>query len=164
MRRVEKLFIEHVDAVYNVAYRIVWNASDAEDVVQRTFLKAIVRLDQLHDPCSSRPWLLQISYREAISTIRGRREIPTPSEDWPETSSSPDPANDVVARDVAHVLSALLASMNEQDRMAVVLRDVEQLSMTDVANVLGVGLSAAKMRVHRGRAALRHLASAKELR
>ena len=47
--RIETLFNEHVDAVYNVAYRVLWKRDDAEDVVQATFVKAFLRLDQLKD-------------------------------------------------------------------------------------------------------------------
>ncbi len=162
--RLEVLFAEQVESVFNVAYRVLWNRADAEDVVQRTFLKALTRLDQIRDPGRVRPWLLQVAYRESIAVVRARREVPTAPEDMPESVvSGAGPAEAAVLSDVARILSEALGEMNEQERVAVVLRDVEQLPIREVAEVLGVGVSAAKMRVHRGRASLRELIAGKEV-
>ena len=163
--RVESLFVVHVDAVFNVAYRVLWNRSDAEDVVQATFLKAFTRLDQLADGSRVRPWILQVAYRESISIIRQRRDIPIDPVTFPDTAAlEPGPVDLLVAADIAAEVSHALGRLDPAERMAVVLRDVEQLSMRDVAAVLGVGLSAAKMRVHRGRQSLRRLLEALEVR
>lgn len=162
--RLEVLFAEQVESVFNVAYRVLWNRADAEDVVQRTFLKALTRLDQLRDPGRVRPWLLQVAYREAIAVVRARREVPTAPEDMPESEvAGAGPAEAAVLSDVARTLSEALGKMNESERVAVVLRDVEQLPTREVAEVLGVGISAAKMRIHRGRASLRELLAGKEV-
>ena len=163
--RVELLFVENVDAVFNVASRVVWNRIDAEDVVQRTFVKALSRLDQLNDPARARPWLLQIAYREAIAVIRSRREVPTDPGAMPDSAAAAlGPADFAVASNVARIVHGALQSMDMDERLAVVLRDVEQLPMKSVAEVLDVGLSAAKMRVHRGRASLRVLLSTESVR
>lgn len=163
--RIEALFRAHVDAVYNVAYRVLWNASDAEDVVQAAFVKAFTRLDQLEDQAKTRPWLLQIAYREAITIVRRRRDVPTDPTEMPETTSDDHgPDEQAIARTVADQISQALAQLPEDERMAVVLRDVEELPMREVAEVLEIGLSAAKMRVHRGRAELRRLLSSAEVR
>jgi len=156
--RLEPLFLANVDASFNVAHRVLWNRSDAEDVVQNTFVKAATRLDQLTDVSRARPWLLQIAYREAIALLRKRRETPTDPAALPDGPSHlPGPADIALNSDLARRISDALASMDEGQRIAVVLRDVEELPMREVANVMGVGESAAKMRVSRGREALRHL-------
>jgi RNA polymerase sigma-70 factor (ECF subfamily) len=154
--RLQGIFTEHLDAVFNVAYRTVWNRADAEDVVQATFLKVATRLDQLDEVDRERPWLLQIAYREAIAVIRRRRDLPTPPDATPEVATPEGgPEELVVAIELARIITAALAALHPEQRAAVVLRDVEELPMRDVATVLDVGLSTAKMRVHRGRAALR---------
>lgn len=159
---MELLFTQNVDAVFNVAYRVLWRRADAEDVVQQTFLKVLLRLDQLQDSARVRPWLLQIAYREAISVLRSRRDLPTDPTKLPETEEpGAGPADLVVLSDVARTVQGALDAMDPDERLAVVLRDVEQLPMRDVAEVLGIGLSAAKMRVHRGRASLRLAMSGK---
>lgn len=159
---MELLFTQNVDAVFNVAYRVLWRRADAEDVVQQTFLKVILRLDQLRDAERVRPWLLQIAYREAISVLRSRRDVPTDPTELPETQDPrAGPAEVVVLSEVARTVQGALDAMDPDERLAVVLRDVEQLPMRDVADVLGIGLSAAKMRAHRGRASLRLAMSGK---
>lgn len=165
LRRLESLFVGNVDAVFNVAYRVLWNTADAEDVVQQTFVKALTRLDQLRDSSRERPWLLRVAYREAIAVVRRRRELPTDPVDLPITIAADScPLETAVAADIAGVVHRALEQMNKEERMAVVLRDVEDLPMRDVAEVLGIGLSAAKMRVHRGRSSLRQLLASKEVR
>ena len=161
---VEQLFRSHADGVFNVAYRVLWNRTDAEDVVQTTFVKAFGRIDQLRDPDKARPWLLQVGYRESIAVLRRRREAPVDPADLPvAVSSEPSPDDVVVASAVAAELSKALHRLSPDERMAVVLRDVEDLPMRDVAEVLGVGVSAAKMRVHRGRQRLRSLLADSEV-
>ena len=131
--RIEALFRAHVDAVYNVAYRVLWNAADAEDVVQAAFVKAFTRLDQLEDGAKARPWLLQITYREAIAIVRRRRDVPTDPTEMPETTSDDHgPDDQAIARSVADQISAALLQLRDDERMAVVLRDVEELPMREV--------------------------------
>jgi len=156
--RVESLFEAHIDSVFNVGYRVLWNRADAEDVAQRTFLKALQRLDQIEDDRRERAWLLQIAYREAIASMRKRREVPTAPDKFPVVPApGACPAEAAIAAEVASRLAVALAAMRDDERIAVVLRDVEGLPMRDVAEVLGIGHSAAKMRVNRGRSSLRQL-------
>lgn len=155
---IEALFVDHLDAVFNVAYRVLWSRADAEDVVQATFTKAFLSLDALKDKSRAKPWLLQIAYREAITIIRRRRDVPTDPQDMPQEASGIEgPAEQAILSDIVNRISLALECIEDDERMAVVLRDVEQLPMAEVASVLGVGLSAAKMRVHRGRQALRRI-------
>lgn len=162
---VEDLFRAHVDGVFNVAFRVLWNRADAEDVVQATFVKAFGRIDQLRDPGKARAWLLQVAYRESIGVLRRRRDVPVDPTDLPVAAcDDPTPADLVAASAVAAELSRALQRLSPDERMAVVLRDVEDLPMREVAEVLGVGVSAAKMRVHRGRQRLRVLLDGSEVR
>ena len=162
--RVAKLFTAHVDAVFNVGYRITWNRADAEDITQATFVKALTRLDQLHDDARARPWLLKVAYREALTVLRKRRDVPTDPTLLPHCAGSERRSDDqAMAADLSEILSGALSKVAEAERTAVVLRDIEQLPMRDVADVMGIGLSAAKMRVHRGRQALRKLLEGHDL-
>lgn len=161
---IETLFRTHVDALYNVAFRVLWSRVDAEDAVQRAFVKAVTRLDQLNEPNRMRPWLLQIVYRESIAILRSRRDIPNDPGAMPEQADlAPGPAELAIAKTIADTINQALNRMHQEERVAVVLRDIEGLAMREVAEVLGIGNSAAKMRVHRGRAALRVLLSDQEV-
>lgn len=154
--RFEDLFNANIDAVFNVAHRLLWNRADAEDIVQTTFLKAITQMDQLREADRARPWLLQMAYRDSIGTIRRRRDRPTDPAKLPERATSqPGPGDIAVASEIARLVAAALADLDESERIAVTLRDVEDLPMREVASVMDIRISAAKMRVHRGRASLR---------
>lgn len=163
-QRVERLFRGHIDAVFNVAYRVLWNRADAEDAVQAAFVKAFTRIDQLADAERERPWLLQIAYREAIAIVRRRRALPVDPSELPEMVDQRSPEDSAVSGEVVRMINAALLELQEQERMAVVLRDIEELSMAQVAEVLDIGLSAAKMRVHRGRQSLRLILEKAEVR
>lgn len=78
-------------------------------------------------------------------------------------STQPGPDEQAIASSIATELSNALERISPDERLAVVLRDVEGLPMIEVAEVIGVGLSAAKMRVHRGRQSLRVLLENSEL-
>ncbi len=161
---IEELFVAHVEGVYNVAYRVVWNTSDADDVVQATFVKAFSRIGQLTDTGKVRSWLLQVAYREAITIVRRRRDVPMdPADIPPERCGLPGPAETAVASAVAAEISSALQRLEPDERLAVVLRDIEGLPMREVAEVVGIGLSAAKMRVHRGRQSLRTMLEKSEI-
>jgi len=151
-----KLFEANVEAAFNVAYRLVWNRADAQDVVQNAFVKAARGHEQLRDATKARGWLLRITYREALMVLRTRRDVPTDPSDLPErTNLDLDPAGLVVRAEMADIIQGAIDRLPEALRTAFVLRDVEELPMHDVADVLDIGLSAAKMRVARARELLR---------
>lgn len=153
--RLVDLFEQHVDGVYTVAYRIVWNRADADDVTQATFLKAMLNLEDLRDPSRAKPWLYRIAYREAITVLRRRRDTPVDPVELPEQVDTTTPESAVEARDLAETLHRAIGTLPVSLRSAFVLRDVEELSMAEVAASLDIGLSAAKMRVQRARSQLR---------
>lgn len=151
-----ELFERTVDGAYNVAYRLLWNHADAADVVQNAFIKAVLHRDQLSEPGKARSWVLGIAYREALMVLRGRRDTPTDPSRLPEAASlGPDPAELAIRSELAQLLSDAIGALPESLRGAFVLRDVEELPMAEVATVLEIGESAAKMRVARARESLR---------
>jgi RNA polymerase sigma-70 factor (ECF subfamily) len=151
-----ELFEANVDAAFSVAYRLVWNRADAQDVVQNAFVKAAHGREQLRDASKARSWLLSITYREALMVLRARRDVPTDPIDLPEHATARlDPADLVVQHELAGVMRAAIDRLPEALRTAFVLRDVEELPIGDVAEVLEIGMSAAKMRVARARECLR---------
>ena len=151
-----ELFRDTAQASYNLAARVVWNHHDALDVVQSAFLQAALRQHQLRDPQRSRSWVLGIVYREALQVLRRRRELPTaPGELVESEVPHADPAEALVDREVAALIRAAVRGLPEPLRVAFVLRDVEELPMREVAQVLDIGESAAKMRVARARESLR---------
>lgn len=151
-----ELFERTVDGAYNVAYRLLWNHADAADVVQNVFIKAVLHRDQLIDAGKARSWVLGISYREALMVLRGRRDTPTDPSRLPDRPApASDPEELALRSELATLLGEAIDALPDSLRVAFVLRDVEELPMAEVASVLDIGESAAKMRVARGRESLR---------
>ena len=155
VERVTGLFELHADSVFHVAWRILWSAADAEDVTQTTFVRAFTRLDQLVDSARERPWLLQIAYHGALEVLRRRRDVPTDPAELPDRPTGDDTERIADRRATAVLLHAAIDGLPGNLRLAFVLRDVEGLSTHEVATTLGIGESAAKMRVARAREQLR---------
>ena len=151
-----ELFQANVDAAFNVAYRLVWNRADAQDVVQTSFIKATRNVSQLRDASKARSWLLSITYREALMVLRSRRDTPIDPFAIPErVGHQPGPEDLLIQQELADEIRTAIDHLPELLRTAFVLRDVEELPMTEVAEVLDIGPSAAKMRVARARELLR---------
>ncbi len=151
-----ELFQANVGAAFNVAYRLVWNRADAQDVVQTSFIKAMGSVSQLRDASKARGWLLSITYREALMVLRSRRDLPTDPFAIPErVGHQPGPEDQLLQHELADEIRTAIDRLPELLRTAFVLRDVEELPMTEVAEVLDIGPSAAKMRVARARELLR---------
>ncbi len=151
-----ELFQANADAAFNVAYRLVWNRADAEDVVQSSFVKAARGLGQLRDPDKARSWLLSITYREALAVLRTHRDIATDPAVLRDTVGvGPGPEDLAVQQELAVMIQAAIDGLPTTLRTAFVLRDVEEVPMANVAEILGIGISAAKMRVARAREVLR---------
>lgn len=155
LERIVELFELHADSVFHVAWRILWSVPDAEDVTQTTFVRAFTRLDQLRDAGRARPWLLQIAYHSALEVLRRRRDVPTDPSELPDRPTADDTEQLVDRRATLRLLQEAVDELPGTLRLAFVLRDIEGLSMIEVAETLGVGESAAKMRVARAREQLR---------
>jgi DNA-directed RNA polymerase specialized sigma24 family protein len=96
-----ELFQANVSAAFNVAYRLVWNRADAQDVVQTSFIKATRSISQLRDASKARCWLINITYREALMVLRSRRDLPTDPFALPDPDGRHLPGSLTTHRDVS---------------------------------------------------------------
>lgn len=162
--------------VFNLCYRTTGNAEDAADATQEAFLSAYRSLTTFRgsaDGFSS--WLLRIAVNACLDQGRKRRRRPAQSLDQYIEEHQGEPlelAQDVHAGPEARTLRAEtvrqveagLQQLPTEQRLTVVLCDVQGLSYEQAAEVLGVELGTVKSRLSRGRAALReHLVSNGEL-
>ncbi len=153
---LEDIFRSDSAGVYTIARRVLGNDADSEDVTQTSFIRAFTARSSLRDPHRTRPWLFRIAYREAIAVLRRRRELPTsPAVMVQRLDPEPGPEASAVATETALRVRQAIESLPAGLAAAVVLRDLQGLPMAEVAQVLGVGVSAAKMRVHRARTRLK---------
>ena len=147
-------------AVYRVAYGLVRNAGDADDLAQETFVRAWQAIGRFRVGEPLYPWLARIAVNQAMSLFRRRRRRPeTPLEPLLEAGrqwgGGDDPADQAADRDRAAHLEAALAELSHEHQSVLVLRAVEGLSYEEIANVLGVPAGTVMSRLSRARAELR---------
>lgn len=163
----EELIARYEQPIYGLVFRLVGNQPDACDVVQEIFLKVFRGVQSFREQSSLRTWIYRIAINEAHNHRRWfvrhcRREISIESErderghsleDATDPGRSPfEQASDSENRTL---IERALTRINPVFRTAVVLRDVQNLSYEEIAEILQVSLGTVKSRILRGREALR---------
>jgi len=159
------LVTRYQDRIYRLALRMSRNASDAEEIVQETFLRAHGGIASFHGESRFGTWLYRIAVNQALMLRRAAKRRPTSSIEVlsPEVqdvglprSSPSDGADDLLQeKRLTQRAHEALQALDEHQRAAVVLRDLEELSAEEAAAVLGISAEAVRQRAHRGRLKLR---------
>ena len=139
--------------LYGTAYRMTGNAADAEDLVQDTLLRAFRGFDRFAAGTNLRAWLFTILYRVRADGLRRKSRVP-PTEELDGEGPPVPPPQDALAQG-GEDLERAIAALPEPFRVAVVLRDVEELSYGEIAEIMRVPMGTVMSRIHRGRALLR---------
>ncbi len=129
------------------------NAHDAEDLVQETFLRAYRGFDRYEPGTNIRAWLFTILHRVRTDAFRRAGRSPQTVEMVDDGPAVPAPQEALASG--AEDIERALAALPEVFRVAVVLRDVEDLSYDEIAGVLDIPIGTVMSRIHRGRALLR---------
>ncbi len=163
----EELLNLYEHAVYNLVYRLVNHPADAQDITQEVFLKVFRNLGRFEGKSTLKTWIYRIAINESynhrrwfsrhrkgeLSLAADESHARSLSEVLPDTCRSPfQLASDTETR---LLIEEALAQINPLFRAAVVLRDLEDMSYEEVAEVLEVSLGTVKSRILRGREALR---------
>ena len=162
----EELFRRHRRRVALIASRFFRQREQVEEVVQESFTKAYFALGEFGGgrDASFAAWLARIAFNTSYDELRRQKRRPEGAlEDLTEEESSrlaerlrpgSDAEGAAVSRDLA---SKLLARLSPEDRLVLVLLDVEGLSVAEIAELMGWGGSKVKVRAHRARAHLRRV-------
>lgn len=151
--------------LYRLARGILRNDSEAEDVVQETYVRAFTHLDSFRGDSSLATWLARIAMNEALGRLRSRR----PGVEWtslpPGTleaqiiqfplSATPDPEKTMAQREIQHVVEHAIDELPEAFRLVFITRVVEGMNVEETADILGLKPETVKTRLHRARAMLR---------
>jgi len=162
----EQLIEQYADSVYRTAYRLLQNDHDAEDAMQETFITVYLRINEFQGKSRLSSWLYRIVTNKALDIIRKqarKTDAATDAiEDMGEDAAELLPDNSAILpedwaerRETNAIIQKGIASLSPTLRAAFVLFEIEGLSMEEVADALNISLSAAKVRVHRARQALR---------
>ena len=167
-RAVPRLLEAYGDRLYQLGLRNCGTRAEAEDLVQETMIQALRSWDSFEGRSRPSTWLFRIALRTCRRMHRRRSGEPERFESLENISARPDQA-DASPTDLSHVmpgagldrrelangLDAALARIPEDFRMALVLKDIADFSVEEVAAILDIPQATAKTRVHRGRVRLR---------
>jgi RNA polymerase sigma factor (sigma-70 family) len=155
----EAAAMQHLDAAYNLARWLSRSPSDAEDIVQEAMLRAFAAFDQLRGD-DIRPWLMRI-VRNCCHAYLGQRErrghVPLPTcATGPELAfEGPDPEQQAQRAGEARRLRATIADLPDALREVLILREMEDLSYREIADVVGAPIGTVMSRLARARALLK---------
>jgi RNA polymerase sigma-70 factor, ECF subfamily len=151
---IEQLVAAHAQTVFRVAYSVIRNHSDAEDVTQETFLRA-VKHGRLHRIENHKAWLVKIAWRLALD--RSKRISSEPLDQVIQTlPSTEEPLDQVInEQQRSEVLRKLLDTLPRDLREVVMLSTVEEMSSVDIAGVMGIPEGSVRTRLMRARAMLK---------
>ena len=163
-----ELIQPYIAAVNGICHSILRNKPDTEDAAQNTLLKAFTHIGELRAEQSFKTWLLQIAINEARMRIRKDRKhlFDSLSEEIPETEEDnfkprrfaawrDIPLQELECKQIRDALGRALMSLDYKYRDVILLRDVQQLSVSQVAGILGISECAVTSRLHRARLQMR---------
>lgn len=152
--------------LYRLARGILRNDSEAEDVVQATYVRAFTHLDGFRGDSSLATWLARITMNEALGRLRRQR----PGVEWtslppgvleaqiiqfPLSSPPEDPEKSMAQREIQHVVEHAIDDLPEAFRIVFITRVIEGMNVEETAEILGLKPETVKTRLHRARAMLR---------
>jgi RNA polymerase sigma-70 factor, ECF subfamily len=160
-RRFEQLAMPHLDAAYNLARWLTHNDHDAQDVVQEALVRALRYIGGLRGD-GARAWLLQIVRHTCYSWLKENRPVEKVTLDdfddaWQELAapSADEPPALAMRRADKAQIDAAIAGLPVAYREVLVLRELEDLSYTDIARIAEIPIGTVMSRLSRARALLR---------
>jgi RNA polymerase sigma-70 factor, ECF subfamily len=141
--------------VYNLAFRMLGDAAEAEDAAQETFLRAYAQLKAFHPDRKFATWLLSIGAHHCIDRLRRRRfrwmSLDEPQVQETVAASAPGPEETAFARERTEEVQALLQKLSPASRAVVVLKYWNDLDVNTIAQMTGDSVGAVKVRLFRAR-------------
>jgi RNA polymerase sigma-70 factor (ECF subfamily) len=152
---VQTRFVQqNLRRIFLLIYRIVGNVDDAQDLTQETFIKALQRQSQLKELEKATPWLSRIAANTAIDFLRRNRKFTfTDVNQLTETfiSELETPEQSVLRGERKLHLDGGLATLTERERMALLLRDVEDLPADQVAAHMNCSMATVRSHIANAR-------------
>ena len=163
----DRLFTEYSGPIYNYALRMIGDADRAADIAQDTFIKAYRKLDTLTDTSAARSWIYRIATNTAIDAMRRSRHTIRMDEgdDQPveQPDGGPGPETQVLSGLLDERIGRALLRLKPNHRQCLVLSDVEDMSATQIGEVMGMTGGAVRVLLCRARGEMRRLLAAEGL-
>jgi len=162
-RAFGELVSRYESKVFSLALKMLRNPEDAEDVLQDTFLRAYRGIKSFQGTSTFSTWIYRITANSALMRLR-KKQLPTVSiEDQEENETpvsiadwTPGPVEQLLNSELRRVMEEAIDALPPEFRQVFILRDVEELSNADVAEILDLSVAAVKSRLHRARLKIRN--------
>jgi len=166
-RAFRELLDEHRDRVFNITFRMLGNRAEAEDVAQEVFITVFKTIETFREESKFSTWLYRVTVNHTKNRIkylsrRHQRDTDELDETSRETNGASGAPLRIVAPDRAlegaqldALVQEAIANLDEDHRVVVVLRDVEDLSIEEICEITGLPDGTVKSRLHRARLALK---------
>ncbi len=171
MTAFNALVSRHERAVFGVCMRLLSDASLAEDATQDTFIRAWSAIDSFRGGVV-RPWLLRIATNRAYDLLRAKSRRPAGSlgqelfevePEWTSQAVMTEAPDAHAARtELSALLEQALAALPDDQRLAIILSDVQGYGYDEIAEICGIAVGTVKSRISRGRARLRDILQSSE--
>lgn len=157
-----RLVLKHKDRIYSLCVRLLQDRDDADDVAQETFVKVYHGLKDFRREAKFSSWL----YRIAVNTSKNKQmsqpyreskrsqdleSIDTNSTEVTGSENSPAPDQVLENKTKGAAIERAIANLPEEQRVLIVLRDIEGRSYDEIAELVGLNLGTVKSRLNRGR-------------
>jgi len=161
---LESLLLRYQPRVYRFGMKMCGNPEDAKDILQETLFAMVRGMRDFRGAASLSTWLYTIARSFCIKRRRRSRFAPAEPQSLDAAAEAsaavadprPGPEEDVAGRQLEAALARAIAALKPMYREVLVLRDIEGLSASQVAEVLDIGVDAVKSRLHRARLTVRH--------
>jgi RNA polymerase sigma factor (sigma-70 family) len=160
--RFNALMLPHMTAAYNLARWLISNPDDASDVVQESYMRAI-KFFNSYRRGAARSWLLTIVRNTSLNWLaqkRSQRTIPLPTNDDDHCEENEfidekaNPEFDLIQQEATATMDQLITALPIIYREVVILREIEELSYKEIAEVIGMPIGTVMSRLARARKAI----------
>jgi RNA polymerase sigma-70 factor (ECF subfamily) len=166
--RFEREALVHTEALYRAALRMTKNESDAQDLVQETFLRAYRNFESFEEGTNCRAWLFRIMTNTFINAYRSKQKeaASIPYDDVDDnflysqlagSTETGDPERDFFAKVIDKDVVEAIDQLPPEFRMVVILAFYEGYAYQEIADILDIQVGTVKSRLHRGRKMLQKL-------
>ncbi len=172
VKSFETLIGRYQKMAYNVAYRIMGNEEDAKDMTQEALIKVYRYLDKFRMDSSFSTWMYRIVMNTCKDHLRKKKLKVTSIDKLIETSDGSmqveikddkrTPEELLISKEVSNEVQNALQSVNEKNRIVVVLRDIKGFSYSEISEIIDVPVGTIKSRINRGRQELKSILLSKQ--
>jgi len=166
----EEIVRRYGDKVFNLVYRMLGNRHEAEDITQEVFITVFKTVETFRGEAKFSTWLLRIAANQSKNRIKYLSRRPTEGGEVDEAAQAapgtPGPIAHaqiegpdalLEAAELESLMQQAIASLDEEHRLLVILRDVEELSYQEIGEITGVPEGTIKSRLHRARMAIKEV-------